>query len=86
MIMILCHLSDFLEFIRNRLNHCTGSVSAQKLIEGAAQNYYDQTISKLIELKKFQYSHQYSRRLTILSKSRTDVRDQLTAYRSRKAR
>lgn len=66
MIMIRCHLSDFAEFIKDDLRRSSDSSPERKLIENAAQKYYDHAVSELIMLHKFQYYAKYSRRLTIL--------------------
>lgn len=66
MIMIRCHLSDFVEFIKDDLRRSSDSSPERKLIENAAQKYYDHAVSELMMLHKFQYYAKYSRRLTIL--------------------
>lgn len=66
MIMIRCHLSDFVEFIKDDLRRSSDSPPERKLIENAAQKYYDHAVSELMMPHKFQYYAKYSRSLTIL--------------------
>ena len=55
-----------MEFIKDDLRRSSDSSPERKLIENAAQKYYDHAVSELMMLQKFQYYAKYSRRLTIL--------------------